>query len=517
MTNFQRIFGDDGLPYLIDTSSKGENKSYFPWNSGNDDLELRSEPPPFSRGMGMEFGYGQDMARFRDFEPSAPDSIDAILDSRELATSDFLRAEKAGYHEGDFDLYDFAAPDNRFGRAALQERKKSTPMKKVMQQRKEESARDRQLLPVNTTADMSLYSMPSSGNGIAGIDKGASNRGLLNQEDMRMMPRYYTAFPSQKPGHVYSPHLNRQDIVNFYSGKWDGLKSGAQDLIDGIPKIPSALGAMVNDFPTVSIEGGKRMQDEQRRAFLDARSGDFRTAGIEEGRVQGSSLAGTALGFGVGKTLSLGAQSVNAIRRANIIAAQEKKLINAERIANNFGADSGYEPYVYSLLATPGTKDLMANISNPLLLYGHVGYSFDRGNTIYGHGPKIVSDIENAGARLRKGEVVPGIINKDKEFFESALESKLQARGGLGKQTVYKLDLPVTRPQFEFAQQLHNSRGVGVTLPEFPYSFKPGGGRQGPYNCATYPASLGLPIPENSGTLLKYIPKMIDAGAVPWK
>ena len=81
--------------------------------------------------------------------------------------------------------------------------------------------------------------MPSSDNGIAISDTGASNRGLLNQEEMRMTPRSYTAFPNQKPGHVYSPHLNLQDIADFYSGKWDGLKSGARDLIEGITYLPS--------------------------------------------------------------------------------------------------------------------------------------------------------------------------------------------------------------------------------------------------------------------------------------
>jgi len=129
------------LPYLIDLSGEGANESYSPWRMGSDDLELRTEPPPFSCGINMDFGYGQDMARFSEFEKSLPESNGAIPASRELVKSDFLRAEKAGYQEGDFDLYDFDAPDNQFGRAALQE-KKITPMKKVMQQRKVESSRD---------------------------------------------------------------------------------------------------------------------------------------------------------------------------------------------------------------------------------------------------------------------------------------------------------------------------------------------------------------------------------------
>lgn len=103
MANFQRIFGEDGLPYRIDTSGEGVNESYSPWSMGNDDLELRSEPPAFSRSIDMDFGYGQDMARFREFQPSHSEPVGVISDPGELAKSDFLRAEKAGYQDGDFD------------------------------------------------------------------------------------------------------------------------------------------------------------------------------------------------------------------------------------------------------------------------------------------------------------------------------------------------------------------------------------------------------------------------------
>ncbi|MFZ2998929.1 MAG: hypothetical protein WA071_01155 [Undibacterium umbellatum] len=102
MANFQRIFGEDGLPYLIDTSTEGANEKYSPWSTGNDDLELRSDPPPFSRCMSMDFGYGQDMARFREFRPERLNLSGAISDPGELAKSDFLRAEKAGYQDADF-------------------------------------------------------------------------------------------------------------------------------------------------------------------------------------------------------------------------------------------------------------------------------------------------------------------------------------------------------------------------------------------------------------------------------
>ncbi|MFZ6743486.1 hypothetical protein ACO0LC_09700 [Undibacterium sp. JH2W] len=103
MANFQRIFGDDGLPYLIDASRVGTNESNSPWSIGSDDLELRSEPPPFARGIDMDFGYGQDMARFREDTASRLGSMGASSDLTDLTRSNFLRAEKADYQNDDLD------------------------------------------------------------------------------------------------------------------------------------------------------------------------------------------------------------------------------------------------------------------------------------------------------------------------------------------------------------------------------------------------------------------------------
>ncbi|MFZ6874236.1 hypothetical protein ACO0LF_19435 [Undibacterium sp. Di27W] len=114
MANFQRIFGDDGLPYLIDASGVRANESYSPWSIGSDDLELRSVPPPFARGIDMDFGYGQDMARFRADTASRLGSIGAISDLTDLTKSNFLQAKKADYHDGDFDRYEFSASGNKF-------------------------------------------------------------------------------------------------------------------------------------------------------------------------------------------------------------------------------------------------------------------------------------------------------------------------------------------------------------------------------------------------------------------
>ncbi len=194
------------------------------------------------------------------------------------------------------------------------------------------------------TAGTSSHYLTDVNDGIAIIDKGASNRGLLNQADVSMLPRYFTNFPNQKPGQVYSPHLDLSDVSKFFTEKANGFKNGFSDTFENLPKVPSAIRAVINDPYSVFVDGGKRMQEEQRRAFLDARNGDFRTAGAAEGKQLGSAVAGSTLGWGASKTIGLGIQSVNAVRNASMLAAEEAKAINAARIANNFETDGGFVP-----------------------------------------------------------------------------------------------------------------------------------------------------------------------------
>ena len=124
---------------------------------------------------------------------------------------------------------------------------------------------------------------------------------------------------------------------------------------------------------------------------------------------------------------------------------------------------------------------------------------------------------------LKDGVAYPGYVTNDRPFFKEALNSQATPRYGVGRelgierQTVYKLDMPVTRGEFEMAQRLTLQRGLTTPLPEFPYSFKTGGACVAPFNCATYPSSLGLPIPANTGAVSRYVPEMIRQGATPWR
>jgi len=227
--------------------------------------------------------------------------------------------------------------------------------------------------------------------------------------------------------------------------------------------------------------------------------------------------AAISLGFGVGipGAISFGkyAYSIPASRQAASIAANESRLM---RIENNFGADSGYVPNQISIFGVEGAGRTYSG-GHPYLYTGHVGYSFDYGKSIYNFGPyapdeSIPSVLEN----LKNGKVYPGEVIRDKSFFDLASKSTAATRSG-NAQTVYKLDMPVTRLQYESAMQQNMARGFDTKLPDFTYAFKTGSNGVGPFNCAIYPATLGLPIPLNSGQIRSYIPSMIQQGAMPWK
>lgn len=101
MANFQRIYGDDGLPYLIDTSGNGFNVGYLPWSAAGGDLELSSEPLSFVDSTDMRDDYGQGMASFGGVQAKRPVSNDAAEDSGDLSESAFLSPEKANYQDID--------------------------------------------------------------------------------------------------------------------------------------------------------------------------------------------------------------------------------------------------------------------------------------------------------------------------------------------------------------------------------------------------------------------------------
>lgn len=153
---------------------------------------------------------------------------------------------------------------------------------------------------------------------------------------------------------------------------------------------------------------------------------------------------------------------------------------------------------------------------DPLLHYGHVGVSFDGGKTIHGLTPS--GDGMTVDDLLRKvlnHEPLPAVVRDDANTFHRA--QKLAAEGWDLEVTTAALSMDDTTRAAAFGENTHLEAASSAKAPtgknyQFPYD-EPN--TQGSHyandqtrNCATYPQMLGLCVPEPSGQLRDYIPKL---------
>jgi RHS repeat-associated protein len=148
--------------------------------------------------------------------------------------------------------------------------------------------------------------------------------------------------------------------------------------------------------------------------------------------------------------------------------------------------------------------------TEPLIYAGHVGISFDSGKTIYGFTP-FAPGLSNAEIIdvLKQHKSFPGQVLDDTALFHRAQDLAEQGY----RTQVYVQSIPVSKADF--------GRIRGQVLDEFSngpllnkrYAFP---GPKGCFNCATWPSSLGIPIPEPSGNLRLYIEELKRVGR-PWQ
>jgi YD repeat-containing protein len=114
-----------------------------------------------------------------------------------------------------------------------------------------------------------------------------------------------------------SPHLTLSDVGDYFSGMASSTGRSIKEFVtEDIPNMPSAIVDFAK-HPLESLEkGGLALQDSARKAALDARDGNFRTAGELEGTMIGKSIAGTAFGVGTGMVFSRAAGLYNSIPSA---------------------------------------------------------------------------------------------------------------------------------------------------------------------------------------------------------
>jgi len=164
-----------------------------------------------------------------------------------------------------------------------------------------------------------------------------------------------------------------------------------------------------------------------------------------------------------------------------------------------------------------------ANRISPLLLAGHVAGSFDGGKTLYGftpHTPGI--EAKEAVKLLREQKVFPGNVKLDNEHYEAAYRMATEKGWKIEVEHVAVTFDPSEFPaiaQLAFGEMAANERG------EYPhaYWFPPKRATTPPdsiantgqpyageciANCATWIRFLGIPLPEQSGRMTDYMPKL---------
>ncbi|MEJ8798680.1 PAAR domain-containing protein [Trinickia caryophylli] len=218
----------------------------------------------------------------------------------------------------------------------------------------------------------------------------------------------------------------------------------------------------------------------------------------------GSLLGGYAGAKGAG--LAAGAKSATSV-------AGEAAQIEAAQAA----AGSTEQPTIslYGFRGAGSTQDLLAaDAPHPYVVTGHVGYSFDGGQQIFGFGPKVPEGMPayDAVQSLRHGESYPGIITDDTGVFASVAKNPAIGRDGV-PQTVIEQKIPLSQADFDAIKAAHEAIGVDNPMDNVFYGFP--GKNANTYNCATFPSSLGIPIPEASGNMRLYFPELEKVGQ-PW-
>jgi hypothetical protein len=126
-----------------------------------------------------------------------------------------------------------------------------------------------------------------------------------------------------------------------------------------------------------------------------------------------------------------------------------------------------------------------------LLYAGHVGVAFEEGGPIFGFKPvaegTTIGQLLNS---LKSGESYPGEVSDDTVVFNAARDRGLD---------VYTVEFVF--PESEF-QRIRAAFDRECQSSEVTYSF-PGG--KGDCNCATWPARLGIPLPESTGMMQEFM------------
>ncbi|MGO4502609.1 MULTISPECIES: hypothetical protein [unclassified Dyella] len=218
------------------------------------------------------------------------------------------------------------------------------------------------------------------------------------------------------------------------------------------------------------------------------------------------------------KTFAYAADTFDAIRSVTSPGAFDTSFLEAPQGVSvpltGAGASGVANPTIsiFGFRGAGSVEDLLVDgAPHPYVITGHVGYSFDGGQTIYGFGPSVPEGMSayDAVQSLRNGASYPGVITDDTAIFQSVANNPAMSRGGL-PQAVIEQQIPLAQADFDAIQAAHNSIGVGNPMNDVLYGFP--GQNACTFNCATFPSHLGIPIPEATGNMRSYMPLLEQRG-----
>jgi hypothetical protein len=159
---------------------------------------------------------------------------------------------------------------------------------------------------------------------------------------------------------------------------------------------------------------------------------------------------------------------------------------------------------------------------DPLIEAGHVAISFDGGKTFYGLTPEPDEmQLEQVIAKLKKGDVFPGNVKVDNDHFELARKQAAKGWDTAPVRVIVTFDPDEQAAISKAVTDEHiATEGDKYThgyswpakKPQDGQHYKGGTAPNGQDfdadcvgNCATYPAKVGVPIPEQSGRMQDYM------------
>ncbi len=162
----------------------------------------------------------------------------------------------------------------------------------------------------------------------------------------------------------------------------------------------------------------------------------------------------------------------------------------------------------------------LAKQAEPLIYAGHVGISLNGGKTVFGLTPKTPDSmgVNEALRSLMSHEAFPAKVRDDTHVFELAQHYAAQ---GWNTQPISAVELVDSAKKLQMVDDVARMTGMAPGEHGIGYSFPLDTPEHGEHyapsngfaagcvrNCATYPAKVGLSIPEQSGNLKRYMPEL---------